>query len=211
MHSFRHWTPLYIWSRILEKSYRRSQPNNPWLAPKAIDFLATYLQKTDTGLEFGSGRSTIWFLKRVAHLTSVEHQEEWYRLVQKKLQEIQVENVTYGLYPKIEGDPTGKNSAYVRITDTISIESLNFILVDGVYRAQCTLRSIPLLKPGGILIIDNVNKYLPSLSVAPNSRSFSQGPIDDDWAQILNLIQPWRKFWTGNGVSDTSIYFKPAA
>jgi hypothetical protein len=200
-----------MWNRVLEKTYRRSHPNDPWLAPAADDFLAGYLQKTDIGLEFGSGRSTIWFSKRVTHLTSAEHQEEWYRLVQKRLQEMQAENVAYGLYPKIAGDPTGKNSAYVKITDTIPKESLDFVLVDGAYRAQCTLHSIPLLKPRGILIIDNVNKYLPSSSAAPNSRSFSQGPIDDDWAQILSLIQPWRKFWTGNGVSDTSIYFKPAA
>ena len=81
--------------------------------------------------------------------------------------------------------------------------------MDGIYRAQCVLQSLPLLKNGGILVIDNVNRYLPSRSIAPNSRSIEAGPIDEEWQQVLDQISTWRYFWTSNGVSDTAVYFKP--
>ena len=76
--TFRHLTLSYIFDRLVEKSYRRSHPDTPWLAPAAIDFLAGYLQLRDDMLEFGSGRSTLWFASRVQHISSVEHNPDWY-------------------------------------------------------------------------------------------------------------------------------------
>ena len=71
--------------------------------------------------------------------------------------------------------------------------------MDGTYRAQCVLQSLPLLKSGEILVIDNVNRYLPSLSIAPNSRSLKEGPIDRGMAAgfgtyrilALLLVKQW--------------------
>ena len=44
-----------------------------------------------SALEFGSGRSGIWFSQRVQNLTSVEHDLDWYQSVKDKLEK---ENVT---------------------------------------------------------------------------------------------------------------------
>jgi len=209
MHPIRHWTLRYLWNRFNDKRYRSQHPDDPWLAPEAIHFLETYLRPTDTGLEFGSGRSTIWFAKRIQSLTSVEHNPEWHARVSKGLKDLNISNVSYHLHQKSNEDRSGTNSEYVGITKSITPASLNFVLVDGIYRAQCVLQCIPLLLPGGILIIDNVNKYLPSDSIAPNSRSIAEGPIDAEWENVLELIQTWRSYWTGNGVSDTAVYFKP--
>lgn len=209
MHPFRHWTPRYVLNRAKEKLYRRQHPEAPWLAPEAIRFLETFLRPTDKGLEFGAGRSTLWFAQRVDHLVSVEHNNKWYSSINEKLLARNITNVSFHFFPKTENDLSGKNSDYVRVVDSIPKATLNFILVDGVYRSQCALRSIPLLVSGGILIIDNVNKYLPSDSSAPNSRSIDDGPLDAEWDQVLKMISSWRSYWTGNGVSDTAIYFKP--
>jgi predicted O-methyltransferase YrrM len=209
VHSIRHWSPRYLWNRGKEKLYRKNHANEPWLAPEAIRFLETYLKVSDIGLEFGSGGSTIWFAERVKHLTSVEHNREWYARITRRLEEKNVTNTVYLFVSKASGNAGGANSDYVKVTEKIPGASLDFVLVDGTYRAQCVLHSLPLLKPGGMLIIDNVNKYLPSKSIAPNSRSLAAGAADTEWNQVLHLLKSWRYFWSGNGVSDTAIYFKP--
>jgi putative heme iron utilization protein len=48
-------------------------PNWPWLTKEAILLLERLLRPDDIGLEFGSGRSTIWFAERVEKLISIEH------------------------------------------------------------------------------------------------------------------------------------------
>lgn len=208
--SFKHLTPRYIWDRSFEKIYRLSHPDFPWLAPQAIEFLTNYLKPSDIGLEFGSGRSTLWFAQRISFLTSVEHNPAWAEKVRAGLQERGLSNVNQILAPRSSSDPPGgADSAYVKSIDHIDPQSLDFILIDGIYRGQCALRSLPLLKPHGILIIDNVNHSLPSNSKAPNSRSLADGPQNEDWQAVWQEIGAWRRFWTGNGVSDTAIFFKP--
>ncbi len=207
--TFRHWTFKYLFDRLIEKAYRRSHPQVPWLAPAAIEFLDGYLKPGDKMLEFGSGRSTLWFARRVHHITSVEHNPEWYAKIESRITEQGITNITYLLHPRQEESVAAAESNYVKTTRSLSPSSLDIILVDGIYRAQCVLQSLPLLKNGGILVIDNVNRYLPSRSIAPNSRSIEAGPIDEEWQQVLDQISTWRYFWTSNGVSDTAVYFKP--
>jgi len=207
--TFRHLTLRYIFDRLVEKSYRRTHPDTPWLAPAAIDFLTGYLLASDDMLEFGSGRSTLWFARRVHHISSVEHNPEWYAKISGKISDFSITNISYFLHPKQEDSIPACESEYVKTTAIFKPSSLDVVLVDGTYRAQCVLQSLPLLKSGGILGIDNVNRYLPSLSSAPNSRSPQEGPIDEEWQQVLELIGSWRYFWSSNGVSDTAIYFKP--
>jgi predicted O-methyltransferase YrrM len=207
--SFAHWNVRYLFDRMIEKSYRRRHPQVPWLAPAAVEFLAGYLKPGDCMLEFGSGGSTLWFARRVGHITSVEHNPEWHARIGQKIKELGITNVTYLLRPKQDEAVPEKDTQYVQAAQEISPDSLDVVLVDGTYRAQCVLYSLPLLKAGGILVIDNVNRYLPSDSIAPNSRGRQQGPIDAEWQQVLDLIGGWRFFWTSNGVSDTAVYFKP--
>ena len=207
--AYKHWTITYFFDRLVEKAYRRRNPDLPWLAPAANEFLSGYLKPTDAMLEFGSGRSTLWFCTKVAHIKSVEHDPVWYEKISNILNDRQIKNVTYQLHPKQEISIPASKTNYVNAARTIAPESLDIVLVDGTYRAQCVLVSLPLIKPGGLLVIDNVNRYLPSNSYSPNSRSYSQGPIDDEWQHVLDEIGNWRFFWTSNGISDTAFYFKP--
>jgi predicted O-methyltransferase YrrM len=207
--AFRHWSLRYLFDRSTEKAYRRAHPGVPWIAPAAVEFLDGYLKPTDRMLEFGSGRSTLWFAERVGHITSVEHNPEWHRQITTKIAEKEFSNISYFLHPKQANPLLASNSDYVLVTRSIPPASLDFVLVDGIYRAQCVLQSVSLIVDGGLLVIDNVNRYLPGRSIAPNSRSIEDGPVDDEWRQVLALIGNWRSFWTSNGVSDTAFYFKP--
>jgi predicted O-methyltransferase YrrM len=207
--TFRHWTVRYLFDRATEKAYRRMHPGVPWIAPSAVEFLEGYLKPTDQMLEFGSGRSTLWFAGRVQHITSVEHNPAWHRQISSKIAEKEYSNISYFLHPRQADAIASGQSDYVLVTKSIPPASLDVVLVDGIFRAQCVLHSLPLIVAGGILVIDNVNRHLPSRSIAPNSRSIKAGPVDDEWRQVLELIGNWRFFWTSNGVSDTAFYFKP--
>ena len=93
MKSIAHWTPKYIRDRIIDLHYQKHHPDLPWLTPAANVILETYLTKRDVGLEFGSGRSTLWFAKRIARLTSIEHDNDWAANVRKMLDRDNIKNV----------------------------------------------------------------------------------------------------------------------
>jgi len=174
-----------------------------------IEILDTWLQPGDSGLEFGSGRSTRWFAKRVGHLTSVEHNPEWFRIVSGQLASLRGNGVDYRLCE--DGDADSATTSYVKVASAIAQESLDFCLIDGVARDHCALATLDRLKPGGILIIDNVNWYMPRTlkSLAPNSRGHEDGYSSDVWCEVGRRLASWRRIWTTNGVWDSALWVKP--
>ena len=209
MNRLAHWTPRYVGARLQEMAYARLEPDKPWLTRQANLALESLLMPTDNGLEFGSGRSTIWFAQRLASLTSVEHDRDWHDQVAKKIATSNVSNVTYVLRPAGVDESRLPADPYVAIASTFADASLDFVLVDGAQRGLCAEASIPKIRSGGLLVVDNVNWYLPSASLAPNSRSLADGPRDDTWRRVDTAIRSWRRLWTTNHVSDTGIFFKP--
>lgn len=209
MRSFRHWTPRYFKNRLATLYYEKANPNHPWLTRSANEILDSYLIKSDVGLEFGSGRSTAWIARRIGHLTSVEHNYAWAAKVQGILNEATLNNVDYKSIPKDVEEEQGNDSEYVKVVDAFDTNSLDFCLVDGIYRDFCALKVIDKLRPGGLLVIDNANWYLLSRSYSPNSRSFTDGPKGTCWKELAQLISVWRKIWTSSGVTDTAMFFKP--
>jgi predicted O-methyltransferase YrrM len=208
--TFRHWTPRYIIDRLAEKLYRRMHPNLPWLTPQANHILANVLKPSYTGLEFGSGRSTVWFAAHLSFLTSIEHNPQWYCKVSDMLAERRIKNVRYHLQEKEDGDLTeAPDSAYVRAAAEFEDGSLDFVLVDGIYRGSCAYAVVDKVKSGGMIVIDNVNWYLPCTSRAPNSRRSVDGAANEYWAKFFELTQAWRVDWSSNGISDTAIFWKP--
>lgn len=117
-------------------------------------------------------------------------------------------NVAYFLHVEEDKPGSDDSSSYVRVIDKFASGVLDFVLVDGIHRAKCVLRAMEKIKPSGVLVIDNVNWYLPSNSKAPNSRSMREGPLDAEWERIAVWLATWRCVWTSNGVFDTAIYFK---
>jgi len=204
----RHRTPRYVYNRTRQLRYERSHPDAPWLTPAAIDLLGPLLRPADRGAEFGSGRSTVWFASRVAALTSVEHDPRWHAIVAARLLDRGLRNVDYILAPEDQPMEHGGDSAYARTALGFADESLDFALVDGHYRDYSAKFILPKLRPGGMLIIDNVNWYLPCKSKAPNSRTQAAGPVTAVWTEVWQQIRDWRTIWTSSGVWDTAIFIK---
>jgi predicted O-methyltransferase YrrM len=197
---FGHWTPRYIYNRIKLMIDEFLRPQWPWLTKEAILLLERLLRPDDIGLEFGSGRSTIWFAERVQKLISVEHGIYWIEKINKKLKE-------KGLVRKVDYRLANEDN-YLDILNEIENNSIYFVLVYGLQRDICSLKSIQKLKIGGLLIIDNINWFVPNKSYFPSSKrdnNFESQIWQDIWEKE---IKNWRKVWTLNGVTDTLIAFK---
>jgi hypothetical protein len=209
MRTFGHLTPRYILNRTKVMIYYKKFPDHPWLTKFANTIITSFLKRADIGLEFGSGRSTIFFAQIVKFLTSVENDRYWYNKINDILINKSITNVDYLFRPKDIDEENPANSDYIKVCNNFPRSSLDFVLVDGIYRAAVANLVIDKLRPGGLFILDNANWYLPCNSVSPNSRTISQGPASPEWGIFLHNVENWRCIWTSNGVWDTALYLKP--
>jgi predicted O-methyltransferase YrrM len=170
------------------------------------------LRPTDAGLEWGSGRSTCWFAERVAKLVSVEHNAQWVKTIGKRLSDRSLAGkVDYRLI-----EVTGANKSiqeYVDVLQDFSDESLDFCLVDGQARDRCALGCLPKIRPGGIVIVDNIELYVPRdpKSPGPQARGPADGYASGIWEQFARTTADWRCIWTTNGVRDTALWVRPSS
>ena len=55
----------------------------PWFSYPFIDFMTPRLEKELVIFEFGSGNSTLFFAKRIKKIISIEHNIDWFNIVNK--------------------------------------------------------------------------------------------------------------------------------
>jgi len=209
MRKFKHLTAGYIYDRMCVMLYEKMNPEKPWLTSQMTDILEGWLKPTDIGLEWGSGRSTLWFAKRVAHLTSIEDNPLWYEKVRKMLaSENMMQKVDYKLLKTLENNTP--DSDYVKAIDSFPDNSLDFCLVDGTERDFCALACIPKIKPGGIIVIDNIEQYFPRTikSYIANDREIKDGFSSEYFEKFGEAVSNWRCIWTSNGIWDTALWVK---
>ena len=205
--------PRCLYALARRQVWRRTHPSVPWLTRQAVEILDSRLKPGDVGLEWGSGRSTVWFAQRVTHLKSIEHNDYWYNRVQKLLINKSIENVEL-LFAPLEAKD-GAEPPYISVAAE-SAEggkaSLDFILVDGRLRDQCTQVALQLLKPSGILIIDDAARYIQHPYCCPQSMGAQNGPPTPLWSKIVTELQALgaEVIWTSDGVTATVFYIMPA-
>lgn len=105
--------------------------------------------------------------------------------------------------PENADDPA--HADYVQGDPNLSSDSMDYVLVDGYYRDECARRAVELVKPGGLLIVDNANWFIPHPTRSPASASNVASAV---WGQFLSRVADWRMIWTSNGVSDTALWFR---
>ncbi len=197
----------YIINRTKEIIYRLVYSDFPWLTPAANKILNNILKKNFIGFEFGSGKSTIWFSKRIKHITSLEANKIWFDKVSKIIEKNNLKNIKLIC---IDKEKENFKIKYLNPLSKFDDEYFDFILVDALYRDDCTHLAIKKLKPGGFLILDNVNRYLPFETASPFSIKKNEPPLNALWENIYDdKLSTWHTLHTSNGVSDTAIFTKP--
>jgi hypothetical protein len=189
--------PRYTYHRTRQMLYERGHPDDPWLTPAAIRLLESLLRPADLGAEFGSGRSTIWFAKRVAAPASVEHDERWYKTVAAKPEERQLATVEYIVARPDQAAELGAQSMYARTARGFPDAGLDFALIDGNYRDYSAKMDNSEDQAGagysssttltGICHQSHGHRIrIPGLS----------GPHGKIWAEVAGELAQWRSVWT---------------
>lgn len=122
----------------------------PWISYDAQARFARFLTTTSRVLEFGSGMSTVWYAERAGEVVSIEDHRPWFDAVAKIIGQRGVGNVRYRF-------ATDRDS-YTMPTASERDGGFDLIMVDGSARDACVRNALNLLRPGGILYLDNADK-----------------------------------------------------
>ena len=145
------------------KLHELRHPDEPWLADGAIAYCDQHLTRDHAGLEWGSGKSTAWFGRRLGRLTSIEHDPAWQAIVHARLVAEGLAHVDHRHIPldHAEDEPSREEyevtPAYVAVANDFPDESLDLAIVDGHYRQACIRAVLRKLKRGGLLLVDNTD------------------------------------------------------
>lgn len=204
----KHWTIRYMRARLRQMQWQKAHPLDPWLTRDGVEFFRNWLRAGDIMVEFGSGRSTLWFARAIqpgGHIISVEHHEGWHKDVAQRLRSSGLSNYTYCLAEE-------KPVPYVAAADAELKKHgglADIILVDGRMRDHCAIWALEHIRPGGMIVVDNVQRYLPHQSNAPTAIAANGQPDGDLWKKFANAVSTWRKHWTSDDVEDTAFFFAP--
>ncbi|MGE4062745.1 MAG: hypothetical protein AB7E79_05205 [Rhodospirillaceae bacterium] len=116
----------------------------PWVSYPAVSFL-NQLDFSDKRIfEYGAGNSTRYWAARALRVVSVEHDPEWF----EKMRAVPLPN-TEILFA------TGR--AYVEAV--VKDAPHDVIVIDGRWRFDCGMHCLPYLAAGGMVILDNAERY----------------------------------------------------
>jgi len=220
---FDHWTPQYLRYRLQAAIRAALRPEDPSLTPQAVRELDRRLTRDMVGVEWGSGNTTRFFARRTKHLTSFETDTSYYHWVAGTLHAEGLANVDYRLIPHdFEGEDDEEAmhlNPVVVAAEEFGDESFDYALIDSAPRGCLSRRIAPKIKPGGLLILDNANWYLPPPAtlrpVAPGSVTQVLGTPGSTvthhecWPAFARLITNWTTLWSSNGVQMTLVLIKP--
>jgi predicted O-methyltransferase YrrM len=131
-------------------------------------------------LEYGSGRSTIWFARHSYSVISIESHQAWHDKVSKLFKKLNLKNVEYQFL-------TGEQ--YSSASD-FADESFDLVIIDGNYRSKCLENACRKLKPGGYLYLDN----------SDTDMTITDGDMRLAEAKMRQLAEEWSsplEFYTG--------------
>jgi hypothetical protein len=180
------------WLRSRTPGYLLRAPS-PWITFDAIETLRSRMHDGMRVFEYGSGGSTLFWLRWRVELCSVEHDPDWYEIVRRKLPAgVPVDYRLVAPEPFAQenllldpADPLAYASAdaafrgrtfrrYAAQIDDFPDGHFDVVLVDGRARPACIRHAAPKVKPGGVLVLDNADRDYYSARLGDTLRRFAQ-------------------------------------
>lgn len=182
------------WKKQIKEKLLPIDARLPWITIVAKNYIEEYLSKKSKAdvkvFEYGSGGSSLFFLKYAAEVHSVEHDEQWFELVKNTIADNKIEG-WHGYFRKGEiiskeivasldagepkdyftkaGDLEFRN--YVTTIDEFADNYFDIVLVDGRSRPSCLSHSFSKVKKGGVLILDNAERtYYNAINLVPKDK-----------------------------------------
>jgi len=115
----------------------------PWYTYPMIEYLESFDLSALRIFEYGCGNSTLWWMKRVTEVVSVEDDPQWYNRITQQL--------APNAHVYLKQNPT----EYINAIEDFGMFDL--IVVDGASRYECCRAAIKHLNPGGGIIMDNAD------------------------------------------------------
>jgi len=198
------------WSSALQPGSNSVADEQPWITFPAIDFLKGYINTGTKVFEYGGGGSTLFFVNRAKVVITVEHDKTWFNALQTVIANKKIANWQGNLIepeavslkaPLDAADPdhyyTGDKvfmentfKMYATAIDKYADEYFDIVLVDGRSRPSCIQHSLPKIKKGGLLILDNADRkyYLEKTKTALSEfelalDQYSPAPYTDFFTQ----------------------------
>ena len=178
---FGHWKIYKEWKRLFESKEFPLHFELPWVTIVSKNFLRNFLETKDKSqtkvFEFGSGGSSLFFLKYASEVVTVEHDKSWFNLVEKTISERKIEGWFGNLFEaeKVDNDKLDKSEPLDYYTDDENFKGYQFkkyashisnypdnyfdiVLVDGRSRPSCLYHSFSKVKKDGLLVLDNAER-----------------------------------------------------
>jgi hypothetical protein len=130
----------------------------PWLPFRLVDELAARVGPGSRVFEYGGGGSTLWFLGRGATVVTVEHHPEWAAELRRR--------ITSDRWTLLERSADDAFADYVRAIEEYPDGSLDVVVVDGRERARCAAAAAAKVAPGGLLLVDDIDRERYHAAVA---------------------------------------------
>lgn len=168
------------WRRTQRSDASPIDDRMPWLTVPTLFFLSGALKPGMRVFEYGTGGSTLFFLDREALVFSVEHDEDWLSSVSDAVMastrsawtpqlraaeppHMQRTGSYFGSPPcdYHTSDVRWADHSFRAYTETICDfpdAHFDIVLVDGRARVSCFLCALPKVKPGGHIIVDNLER-----------------------------------------------------
>ena len=122
-----------------------------WLPYRLTDTLLHRIGPGTRVFEYGGGGSTAWFADLGADVTTVEHHPEWVAHLNEQFRDDEHVELIH------RSDANGF-ADYITAIDAYPDASFDVVVVDGRERVQCFEHSVAKIKPGGTLILDDVDR-----------------------------------------------------
>jgi len=158
------------WIKSLKKDYLFDTPCL-WLVFDAIDYIEPYVLEGVNVFEYGSGGSTLYWLKKGANVVTIEHDPNWSKFMKEKIRSNQPIDFRLIRSEQIANnqdydpsDPDNYQSywiknmtffEYVSQIDSFPDNYFDIISIDGRARPSCIKHSVSKVKVGGHIILDN--------------------------------------------------------